>query len=473
MIKRMPFFAVVGAATVGLILAVMTTRSHAQQAKPLASAAKADAPLVVEGIVRQVFRSPRQSRTDYLLEIDVQRAEARRLPPGIARPQFPSPGESVYVHAFQRSGLPGGAASPDGHRTIPEERAQVRVYLVPREQGGWQGALPEWFELTSNQPAPQGPADPAPSVAESPLDQPAASTLGMTTEPVKVKDRLALRVTSVERGSPAQQAGLEEDDVIVAVNGAAIAGAGQLEELAQRGAPFSLIVADVRTGRAAQVEVRPAQPTGGAVAGSPKAEPAAAPRIPLGISAESVALGTRTALKVLRVEPGSPAEKAGLEAGDVIVEANGAPITGPEQLVSAVRKSGAALELTVRDSRTGRDTAVQVVLGGSKPKVPLPKEPAMPATNSGATPWGAVTELVFHNDEFAVKVTEVGVGSPAARAGLRPGILILEANGKPVLHPNELEEAIRNSGKTCRLTVVDPSTGKKSPIDVNLGTGGS
>ena len=37
----------------------------------------------------------------------------------------------------------------------------------------------------------------------------------------------------------------------------------------------------------------------------------------------------------------------------MIVAANGAAITGPEQLASAVRKSGAALELTVRDSRTG------------------------------------------------------------------------------------------------------------------------
>ena len=61
----------------------------------------------------------------------------------------------------------------------------------------------------------------------------------------------------------------------------------------------------------------------------------------------------RTALKVVRVEPGSPAEKAGLEPGDVIVAANGAAITGPEQLASAVRKSGAALELTVRDSLLG------------------------------------------------------------------------------------------------------------------------
>ena len=131
MIKRMPYFAVVGAATVGLVLAVMTARSHAQQAKQLASAAKADAPLVVEGVVRQVFRSPRQSRTDYLLEIDVQRSEARRLPPGIARPQFPGPGESVYVHAFQRSGLPGGGA-----RRLPSDHDRGRL-LALAPNGVW------------------------------------------------------------------------------------------------------------------------------------------------------------------------------------------------------------------------------------------------------------------------------------------------------------------------------------------------
>ena len=97
--------------------------------------------------------------------------------------------------------------------------------------------------------------------------------------------------------------------MIIAANQAALTGPGQLEELAQRGEPFSLIVADVRTGRAAQVEIRPSRQPSGDVAGLPKSEPTSAPRISLGISAESVALGTRTALKVVRVEPGSPAER--------------------------------------------------------------------------------------------------------------------------------------------------------------------
>ena len=139
----------------------------------------------------------------------------------------------------------------------------------------------------------------------------------------------------------------------------------------------------------------------------------------LGVSAESVSLGTRTALKVTRVEPGSPAEKAGLEPGDVIVAADGAPVTGPEQLVSAVRKSGPSLELMVRDSRTGRDTPVKVamvvrsaefVADGSRHVV----------LRYGCVQLGIVTEMAFHNDEFAVKVTEVGAGSASARPGCVP-----------------------------------------------------
>ena len=115
--------------------------------------------------------------------------------------------------------------------------------------------------------------------------------------------------------------------------------------------------------------------------------------------------------------PGSPAEKAGIEPGDVIVEADGAPITSPDQLLSAVRKSGPNLDLTVRDSRTGKDTPVKVPMGGASPPATVPTGPATPQAEAGNSQLGIVTELALHDDEFAVKVTEVEAGSPAARAG--------------------------------------------------------
>jgi S1-C subfamily serine protease len=442
----------------------LTTPAPAQERERVA---KEDAVLVVDGVVRQVFRSPRQTRTDYLVLIEVQRADARRAPKTAARPHFPAPGDFVHVHVFQRADAAGLVGKADSYSAIPTERAQVRAYLIPREHGVWEGTFPEWFDQTSDRPAAASKADPAPSVAEGPKGRAALAGLGMTTEPLKIKDKLALRVVSVERGGPAQQAGIEAGDVIVGAKGDVLTSAVQLEELARRGEPIPLIVVDVHTGRAAQVELRPAQKSIDPTVADPK--PAPAPPRSLGISAEPVALGQRTALKVTRVQPDSPAAKAGIEPGDVLVAANGAAITGPEQLGNAIRKSGPTLTLTVRDSRSGRDVPVEVALGGPKPEKPLPTE--VPGVGPEKGRLGAVTELAFYDVEAAVKVTEVEPGSPAARAGLQPGILILQANGKPILHPNDLNDAVRSSAGTLKLTVVDPRSGKKGNVEVNLGTG--
>ena len=71
-------------------------------------------------------------------------------------------------------------------------------------------------------------------------------------------------------------------------------------------------------------------------------------------------------MKVVGVQPDSPAQKAGIEPGDVIVAANGVPITGAEALSAVVHKSGTTLSLTVRDTRTGKDARVDVKLGGEE-----------------------------------------------------------------------------------------------------------
>ncbi len=72
-------------------------------------------------------------------------------------------------------------------------------------------------------------------------------------------------------------------------------------------------------------------------------------------------------------------------------------------------------------------------------------------------PLGVVTEMAFYRDELAVRVAEVDAGSPAERTGLQPGILIVKANDKPVLHPMGLVEA---------------GTGRSRNVNLSLGRGG-
>jgi len=337
--------------------------------------------------------------------------------------------------------------------------------LQPRPSGGWQDAFAAWFEVKNDEAA--GSATKGSVHDDAAREKGSQTVLGMTVESVRVENQTALRILSVARGSPAQSAGLEVGDVLVAINGAEVRSADELTALAALGEAFSLDVVDVNSGRIARIKVDPAlrdshSQKGEVSEGKPSTP--TPPSVSLGMSAETVTLGTRSALKVIRVEPNGLAAKAGLEPGDIVVAANGVPTTSVEQLLSALRKSDSTLNLTVRDTRTGRDTAVAVALGTQEP---MPRN-AEPSSAPVSSDLGAVTELAFHDNDFAVKITEVAPGGAAARAGLRPGTIIVAADDKPVLHPNDLVDLARKSRGALKLTVVNPASGKKSNVEVNL-----
>jgi serine protease Do len=492
-----------------VVAAVVLSEPGQTTAQDRSPATRDDAVLSVDGVVREVFQSARQDRVDFIVQIEVKRSEALRTTRTPVRVLVPAPGDLVYVHASGRAENGLGLAQTDGGqppasggtaRAVPAERSQVRAYLYPKTNGGWIGAGSDWFELTSRDLAEASPTDPAPAAADriprSPglrPDAPPGSTraaksaltaLGLTGEALDARGKFAFRVSSVEPGGPSQRSGLEPGDVIIGVNDKALTGIDQLDELARQGGRLNLVVLDVNTGKTARVPVElPGAGRVEAPGGLPplgnKPDSTPLPRdgtLPpsradarsLGISAEPVTIGQRTGMKVIGVHPDSPAQKAGIEAGDVIVAANGVPITGAEALSAVVHKSGAGLTLTVRDTRTGKDARVEVKLGGDDAGnlAPAPAD-AAPATTG--TKLGAVTELVFHDVDPAAKVTEVEPGSPAARAGIEPGDVIVEANGTPVLHPKTLDDLVRKSGPVLKLIVVDPRTRQKHPVEVKLG----
>ncbi len=374
-------------------------------------ATRNDAVLVVDGVVREVFRSVRQDRVDYLVQLDVKRVQADRVPSMSPRMGVPAPGDIVYVRTSQRSGIAqghgiAGQSAPTGEvrPVVPGELSQVRAYLAPSARGGWEGAGSDWFETTSNVLAQANPGDPSPAAPESaPSALPPSRTeaprtgaksalaaLGFTGEALNVKGQFVLRVSSVEQGGPAQRSGLEPGDVVIGANEKALGDLEQLSQLARQGVLKNLLVLDVNTGKVVRVPIevpitkdagapaetppvatsRPDPPTSPAPTGDTR--PAGTSKS-LGISAEPVMVGKRTGMKVIRVEPGSPAQKSGIEIGDVVVAANGVPVTGVEVLSAVLKKSGSSLTLTVRDTRTGRDVPVAVNVGGSE-ATPIPAD---------------------------------------------------------------------------------------------------
>jgi S1-C subfamily serine protease len=82
----------------------------------------------------------------------------------------------------------------------------------------------------------------------------------------------------------------------------------------------------------------------------------------LGVYTQPVRLGDRAGLQITQIDSGDAAQRAGLEAGDVILEAGGEPTRSQEDLLRAIARSGGSLKVTIRDVRTGRLTTVEIAL---------------------------------------------------------------------------------------------------------------
>jgi putative serine protease PepD len=63
------------------------------------------------------------------------------------------------------------------------------------------------------------------------------------------------------------------------------------------------------------------------------------------------------------IKSGSPAARAGLEAGDVVTSIDGRPITSPNALIGAVNALKPGAKVTIRYTRDGRSKTTTVTLG--------------------------------------------------------------------------------------------------------------
>jgi serine protease Do len=148
------------------------------------------------------------------------------------------------------------------------------------------------------------------------------------------------------------------------------------------------------------------------------------------------------------VFPGSPAEKAGLRREDIIISYDGRPIRHAADLQELVERSPADTEHQIEVLRGGKKIALTVVVK-AMPEDFGPKslggfyqnrEWGMLATDM--TPQAARRLGVKINR--GVLVIHVDPGRPAAVAGLREGMIIVEVGGKAVANTAEFREAIRN-----------------------------
>jgi len=166
--------------------------------------------------------------------------------------------------------------------------------------------------------------------------------------------------------------------------------------------------------------------------------------------ADSLGLARSQGAVVSNVEEGSPAAKAGLEVGDVILKIDGRNVEGSADLSRTIRtmRPGGKANLTVW--RAGKQRDLTVVVAEFKDEADAPKAAdAKSPKKSEAKPGKlgvAVTELTAEQRK-ALKITGGGVAveavdGAALAAGIGPGDVILRVNNVDVPNVKAFNEAV-------------------------------
>ena len=160
--------------------------------------------------------------------------------------------------------------------------------------------------------------------------------------------------------------------------------------------------------------------------------------------AKSFKLKTTKGVLISDVSKGSPAEKAGLKRGDVILWFNGKKVQNSHELSRMVAATRPKSHVALLIVRNGQEQNVWVTIG-TMPQKSAEEVPTKP------TMWGITVEpltpqlarqLGLNEGEKGVVISSVDPGSPAAEAGLRPGDVIKEVDRQEIKSVEDYNRAM-------------------------------
>jgi len=171
--------------------------------------------------------------------------------------------------------------------------------------------------------------------------------------------------------------------------------------------------------------------------------------------AEPLGLKEQAGVVIARIEKNSPAEKAGLQVHDVILEVNGKKVTSYDVFRNEVAMLKPGSQIGLRVWREGKSLELTATLGERPATTAKKGQPAQqPEQALGLTVQNLTKDLA---DQFGYRlgqgviVSDVTPGSPAAEKGIQPGDLIVSVNRRNVASVDEFSAAVQQSRKNGKV----------------------
>ena len=174
--------------------------------------------------------------------------------------------------------------------------------------------------------------------------------------------------------------------------------------------------------------------------------------------AESFALDRPGGALVSQVTPGSPAQQAGIQTGDVILSFAGKEVGNSSRLPPLVglTRPGETVDLQV--IREGKPLTLQVTVGEQLQDRVLvktvPKKSTTPSLLGMQTMELSRRELAELNIEYGIRAGKVIANGAAADAGIRNGDIIVSFNKVDVESPRQLDQLVENSPRDHAVPVL-------------------
>jgi serine protease Do len=171
--------------------------------------------------------------------------------------------------------------------------------------------------------------------------------------------------------------------------------------------------------------------------------------------ADSFGLDRPRGALVGAVEPGLAADRAGIKAGDIILSINGRTVTDSAMLSRVIAEQKPGKDVKLELLREGKQKQLSVALGAADDAQAVVADAGAGPKSEGRL--GVVARALEPAQQEAAGVRSgvmvEAASGPAAKAGLRPGDIILAVNSSPVSGPGELANLIAKAPAKVALLV--------------------